>query len=533
MEYLFDRKEILEILDKRIKGLKEGFRQNIAIIGDELLGKTSLIRSFLSNFKDESILPIYLEVKPESFLNFTKRFLGVVLYNLLKSSNLELKDDLENLLEESNKLFPKTSLKVKEILEILDKKRNLEIFLSLLSLPKIIKEETNKFSLIIFDEFSYLEEFDIKRIFSEWAKIIMLEKDTMYVLISSEKFRAKNILSSEFSLLFGNFEVIEILPLDQNSSFKFIKEIIGSPLKLDYRIREYLINFTGGVPFYLKLICRLIKELESQNIESISLDLFIEIIANLLFDQEGVLNQRFLGILRLLNQESLSLLTSIASGYNRIKDISSDLHLRKKDVVLKLNRLQEKNLIQRSGDFFSISDRVFNFWIKFVYLLKTRSLKLDENLIRDEFKRKVFSSIEEFININKKERIIQIMELFSLFSDDKILIEKKRTKLDRFREIKSLRFYSREEGILGRSKDNLWIAMLKEDLVTEEDVSEFIRECKKYRSEKLQRRLIIAFSDIDINARLLSKAQRIQTWDTQVLNLLSDIYNRPRIVISK
>lgn len=529
----FDRKDILEILDKRIKGFKEGFRHNLAIIGDELLGKTYLIRNFLSNFKDKSILPIYVEVRPEDFSNFKKRFVGRLLFELLKKSNLELEENLDYLLEKTNKLFPKTYLKIKEILTISDKKRDLEVFLNLLSLPKIIKEETNLFSLIIFDEFCFFEEFGIKKIYQEWAKIIILEKDTMYILISSESFKAKNILSTDLSLLFGNFEIIEITPFNQDLSYKFIEKII-SPSELDQQVKKYLINLTGGVPFYLKLICNSMKnKAKIKGLEIISQDLFVETISDLFFEQEGVLNQRFLSILKSLNKESLSFILSIASGHNRIKDISLHLHLKRKDAFLKLNKLQEKDLIQRNGDFFKISDRVFSFWIKFVYLPQLFSLKEDSNLMREEFKRKIFDSITEFINVSKKEKLTQIIELFSLFLDDKILIEKKRIKLDHFKEIKPLKFFGRREGILGRAKKSLWIAMLKEDIVTENDVYEFIRECKKYKTEKLQKKIIICFEDVDINANLLSKEQKIQTWDTQVLNLLSDVYNRPRIIISK
>ncbi len=531
--FFFDRKDTLEILDKRIKGFKEGFRQNIAIIGDELLGKSYLVKNFLSTLRDESILVVYIELRPESFQSFIRRSLSSILYNLLKDYNLRLREELDYLIEKSTKFFPKISLKVKEILVASEKKKNLEAFLSLLSLSKLIKEEANKLFLIVLDEFVLFEDFDIKNLFKEWAKIIITEKNTMYILVSSSKTKAKSILSSELSLLFGNFEIIEILPFGQNLSYEFIEKMIF-PLELDRRILEYLINFTGGIPFYLELICRdFLNKARRQNQREISQDLFLEVLADLLFDQKGILNQRFLGILKSLNQEPLSLLVSIASGHNRIKDIASHLHLHKKNVSLKLNKLQEKDLVERSGDFYKICDRVFSFWLRFVYLIRSGPLELDESRIRDEFRRRVSDSIAEFINTNKKERLLQIIELFSQFCDDKISIEKKRLKLDRFREIKPLRLCGEKEGILGRTRENLWIAMLKEDLVTEDDISKFVHECKKFRSERLQKKLIITFSEMDINAKLLSKEQKIETWDTQILNLISDLYNRPRIIIPK
>ena len=61
----FDRKPYLDILEKRIKVIKEGYRQNIAIIGDKDIGKTSVILYFLNKFNDPMILTLYLELRPE------------------------------------------------------------------------------------------------------------------------------------------------------------------------------------------------------------------------------------------------------------------------------------------------------------------------------------------------------------------------------------------------------------------------------------------------------------------------------------
>lgn len=56
----FDRRSYLETLNKRILGLKEGYRQNIAIIGDELVGKTSIIFNLLYKTYDTRINFLYL-----------------------------------------------------------------------------------------------------------------------------------------------------------------------------------------------------------------------------------------------------------------------------------------------------------------------------------------------------------------------------------------------------------------------------------------------------------------------------------------
>ena len=48
----FGRTESLKVLAKRVDGLKDGFRQNIAVVGPKLIGKSSLVLHFFSTSYD-------------------------------------------------------------------------------------------------------------------------------------------------------------------------------------------------------------------------------------------------------------------------------------------------------------------------------------------------------------------------------------------------------------------------------------------------------------------------------------------------
>ncbi|TRZ48691.1 hypothetical protein D4Q80_03570, partial [bacterium] len=147
----FDRKNHLELLEKRIRDLKDGYRQNLAIIGDELVGKTSLIFKFLKNYYDPHTIIVYLEARPESITTFARRFIGVLLYNFLINSGLSLEEDIDFLMKKSEKYLPKTIEKARSILSSLEKRKKNNIFTELLSLPESINEETGKFCVVIFD----------------------------------------------------------------------------------------------------------------------------------------------------------------------------------------------------------------------------------------------------------------------------------------------------------------------------------------------------------------------------------------------
>jgi AAA+ ATPase superfamily predicted ATPase len=156
-ERFFDRKNYLELLEKRIKHLKDGYRQNVAVTGDEMVGKTSVIFKLLNKFCDAKIVIVYLEIKPEDASVFVKRFIGSLLYNFLSGSGIPMREDLDFLITKSRKFIPKTVEKIEYILAACEKKKKTNLFTELLSLSDNIYHETGKSCVVIFDEFQNLE----------------------------------------------------------------------------------------------------------------------------------------------------------------------------------------------------------------------------------------------------------------------------------------------------------------------------------------------------------------------------------------
>src|SRR4030042_1982411 len=192
-EFFIDRPEYQDILEKRILHLKDGYRQNVAFIGDELVGKTSLIFRFLKKFYDNRIILLYLEARPESLSIFAKRFIGVLLYNFLLPSGLSLKEDLDFLIQRSSKYIPHTVLQIKSILSDLEKRKKNTIIMELFSLCK------------------------------------------------------------NLSLLFGNFEIVNVEPFGIKASEEYLSLRLAG-LNTPSAIKNFIIYFTGGYPFYLGLI---------------------------------------------------------------------------------------------------------------------------------------------------------------------------------------------------------------------------------------------------------------------------------------
>lgn len=523
----FGRAEYLETLKKRVSGIKHGYRQNIAIIGDELIGKTSMICKFLDNFYDNEIVIIYLQIRPETIASFARRFIGVLLYNFLINSGLELKEDLDFLISKSEKYIPLTCEKIKFILNSLSKRKKNSVFSELLSLPDLLNREAGKFCAVIFDEFHNLEGLGIKDLYAEWSKALLTQKNTVYAITSSMKFKAKTVLSRHLTLLFGNFEVMEVEPFDIRTSEQYLTEKLPG-LNLQAGTRDFIVHFTGGYPFYLGLITDAMLKSGQDDL--------VDILENLLFESSGILHQRFSTYLKRFvdsgySQQYVLLLYLVSSGHNKIKDIVHLMRLPRKDLISKINYLMEFDAISRHGDFLKINDRVFAFWLKYVYQDKLNSLTFDSKNQKAVFRRHIENSVGEFLKNYERPLAEKITELLHQFSDDILQIDKKRIRLDQFREVKPLEFSNKNlrEGLIGRSSASLWIIAFKTGILTEDYVAEFAKECKRYR-HKSQRKIIVTMKDVDVNARLRALEEKIITWDLNNLNQILDLFSQPRVI---
>jgi len=524
----FDREYYISVLEKRVSGLLEGYRQNIAIIGDELVGKTSIICKFLNRFYEPRVVTLYLELRLESLDSFARRFSGTLLYNFLAKSDYAIKEDLDFLMKKSERFIPKTVEKIRQILADTERRKRNNVFTELFSLCESIHQETGKYCLVILDEFHNLEEMGSKSLYREWSKLLLSQKSTMYVIISSMKFKARTILSKNLSLLFGNFEVINVEPFDIKTSEEYLDKKLQSS-GLESAFKDFLVHFTGGFPFYLEVV--------SESLLKHSQNKLAEILENLLFDSSGILNQRFSNYLKRFQGAShsndyISILHLVASGRNKVKDIAHMLKKQMSELNLRINKLLELDTLARTGDFLKINDRVFGFWLKFVYQERLHSLTFDAKNQKERFRRKLEEMMDEFYRSAQRPVIDRTTEILRLFENEVIQVEKKKIRLSHFREIKPLEFRNRrlKAGIIGRSSESLWIMGFKDEQLNEEDIAEFARECRKYR-HKLQRKIIVTLKDIDANTRLRAMEEKIWTWDVNSLNQMMDLYSKPWVVV--
>ncbi len=536
----FGRHEILDLLNKRATALKSGYRQNVAIIGHQQLGKTSILRHFLHQLNDPQILSVYVEIKLQSLDFFVDQFIRSLLYQYLtrEGTPVSATDNLSGLVSLAQETIPKTVSLIREIAGHLKNRRPEEAYIRLFELTSIIRGETGKTCIVILDEFHRLGEFGIKNAFSDFGKRIMVQKDTMYLLSSSSFSASRKILAEKLSLLFGNFERVYLESFDFSTAFAFIDKKLA-PATIDKGLANYLVSFTDGHPFFLDAIASRLREMVlSQGGVKVESAAVAEVFYRLFYESQGVLNQYFMKLispwtLSRSRGKHLLILAQIARGKNRLKEIASVLNLSQKEASAQTQELMEYELLVKTGVFYRFHNKIFRFWLREVYEKKELSL-LGAQGNRDLFSASVIAAIAEHQEVLLLEKSERIKSLFSEFRNDLVEFGEKKRKLPHFTEV----LHSAGDvqapgngsvrGLVARGHGRCWICKVTEERATEKEVLALVNGSAKTKSSHTK--VLLALNGIDENAKLLAKEKRVLTLGLSRVNLLMDLYGKTPIV---
>src|SRR3989338_2759383 len=379
-DHFFGRREIIDLLVKRTQALKSGYRQNVAIIGHQQLGKTSILRHFLHLHQDPDILAIYVEIKLQALDYFIDQFVRSLLYQyLIQKEAMDPMESLTQLIEKASPFIPKTVKRIQDIRVLLRHRHAEDAYSKLFELTSSIKQETGKNCIVILDEFHRLGEFGVKNAFSDFGKRIMVQKDTMYLLSSSSFSASRRILAEKLSLLFGNFERIYLEPFDFETSFHFLEKKTA-PAAVPENLKHFLVAFTDGQPFFLDTIAKRIGEhARLKDEETVSQPTVTEVLLKLLFESQGVLNQFFLKIISPWTRSDsrgshILILAGMAKGINKLRDVSVLIRRNQRETSRQIEELIEQELIIKTGVFYRFHNKLFKFWLREVYEKKELSL---------------------------------------------------------------------------------------------------------------------------------------------------------------
>ncbi|MEK6733103.1 MAG: ATP-binding protein [Candidatus Omnitrophota bacterium] len=535
-----DREEILNTLIRRVNSFTDGYRQNIAIFGEPCIGKTRLVKDLFASesLKKDGIIPIYLEIKIEPFEFCAKRFIKSVLSQLVKSDPLLTSpQDTVLLIEDLTRDYPKTAQVCIRVMQDMERSRPDEAFSFMLDIPSMLCEETKKRCVLILDEFHNLDNFTLKNPFGIIAKKIMIQKDTMYMLISSRTTFSLRLVNEKLALLFGNFEKFFLKPFDAQASRKFLHDNIKG-ITLPQVHLDFIASFTGNRPFYMQSICDEIERaVFSKRINPDShLGLIEHSFLEAIFRKNGVLNQYFYNLLfkisdgKLLSK-SIAVLIVLSSENKKQNDISKVSRLQSGEVSRILNIMIELDIIARNGAFYRFKDRLFRFWLKSVYMKRIASFSMDEQMEETLFKKDIHNRFNTFSQEFEKELSSRMMELFKLFKNDIIQLNGKKHKFISFANVEKFEDQDKDySSILATSGRQKWRFIIKKENITENEMLEIIKNNREQKKDaKINRNVVIAFSGVNENAYLMAKEAKFWTWNLEDLNVLMELYGKPHI----
>jgi AAA+ ATPase superfamily predicted ATPase len=538
----FGRQEIIDLLTKRAQALKSGYRQNVALIGHRELGKTSILRNFLYRLQDPQILSIYVEIKLQALDFFVEQFVRSLFYQYLSLKGpVDPAESLARLCQAAQAYIPKTVDRTHEILGHLKHRRSDEAYSRLFELTSVLKSETGLHCIVILDEFHRLGEFGIKNAFSDFGKRIMVQKDTMYVLSSSSFSASRKILAEKLALLFGNFERVYLEPFDFKTSFEFLERKL-SPAAADENLKHFLVAFTDGHPFFLQTITSAVRELTLSRGESeVSRETVAEVFRRLLFESQGVLNQYFSKLVAPWTQmksrgSQILILTALARGVNRLKDLSIEVNRSQREVALQIQELIEQELVIKNGVFYRFHNKIFKFWLREVYERRELSL-LGARAKSEDFRSRALSTIAEYEELLRTDVTQRLVKLFSQFRNDRVEFGEKGRQLPHFTEVLTVD-PAAIEGLQGPSRNVIakgngrcWVCKIVEEKATEKEVLSLVQDSTTADLKKIApTRVLVALNGLDENAKLIAKNKKVLTLGLSRVNLLMDLYGREPIV---
>ncbi|MEI8013160.1 MAG: hypothetical protein WCI27_11905, partial [Candidatus Omnitrophota bacterium] len=538
MDHFCGRKDILDLIRKRVVGLKEGYRQNLALIGSRHIGKSSILLKFLNDFDDNSVIPVYLDLEGRDIHYFVSKAARALLYRYAKNRNISVEDDFISLARRVREHIPRTVEGASAAMAFLEKGKIDEAYEAVLSLPEILVQESGLACIIVLEEFHEIDAFGMAGAFKALADRITTQKGCLFIITSSSEESARNILAEKLTLLFGNFEIVAVQPFDLKASHHFIEHQMAG-MRMGLHLRNFLADFTGGRPLYLDLLVRELLNLGSiYKQQEIYVPLVVQAVENLVFSRWGALSRHFELMVDHLcavraNRSVVDILFSLANGQHKVNEMMQSLGVNRAHVTKKLNELVAQDIVEKNGTYFYVKDKLFRYWVKYVLQRRIKSVDMEPCCQIRAFKDEVNRAINDFLATSRKDFPTRVTELVRCFENELLTLRGNLYKLPVFTDVKAVKIRSRGgncfDALEAQTDEGPWLLVLRKDRVAEGDINAVAEEARKMGVHS-KRCVIVSLSELEDSAKLRALEERMWIWSEAELNSLMNLYDKPYIV---
>ncbi|MFA5369225.1 MAG: ATP-binding protein [Candidatus Omnitrophota bacterium] len=523
----FAREDLLSSLEKSASNLKQGYRQNISVIGSSLIGKSSLLLNFLNRLSSEKdILPIYVDLHSGGVKDFVVNFVNSAFYNALKKRiDADRLMDTAKIMALSRDVFPKSLDLADRIFALVAEGNIQDAFSEVWDIPAFLSAESGCFIVIVVDEFDRFAHFAVDKPYQILGRKIMVQQKTLFVFSSSASMSAKKILDQRLSLLFGGFKVIDIGPFDAARARDFILTK-SKGVKISKGLVDYMISFTGGHPFYLNTIVDKIRFASAYGTEKITVKTLSNIISEQLFYPGGLFNQFFCQAIKdagaiAADISVLDILKTFTSP-GCFSQILSRNTAPSTGLAAIVENFMELGFMQKSGSLYAITDPVFRMWVE--VKSNPRNLCFDFVPKRewDDYPAQVEARIAAFRSEQQKSVGSRIIDLLRLFDNDQFFIDERVRLLPKVEQV-SLKKHRGYDILKARTMKKACVFVLFYKMIDEEAVMEIAQILKGQRSTR-SKVVLIACSGIEPAARLMVKQRSFCVWDKPDIFRLFNFY---------
>ncbi|MFH1799829.1 MAG: ATP-binding protein [Candidatus Omnitrophota bacterium] len=534
---LLMREAVQTRLQKRVDDIENGYRQNVGIIGSLGVGKTQLLCEFFQSISRSSkLLPVYVKAETIDGHQLMQQWMGAVLSAVMLDRTLNIPKTLTELLREAESIIPKTVTAVKHLQRLLRQDKNSLAIKELLMLSGTLARETGKKVVLMIDEFQALEKLPVSDAFLLLGKQMMIDKEVLYVVTSSTVDRAREIFCEKLSLLFGNFEVLELVPFGYMEMEQYLATRMPAH-RWSPELKKFLFHMTDGEPLYLDLLLQRLEQVEIHEFpQDVSPSVLLDVFCQELFDRRGrialICENQLAQCAHLAKYSGpyIRAVLALSQGRHKLIPIAAYIEETVAETQKVLKRLVEDGLVVKSGSLYHIPDFLFRFWLREVFQKRHGLFLPEERILRKHLFDELSRVLDFCARMNEEDLGLRVELLLKEFRNDAVEIDQKKMSCPQFSEVVLLRHLPHSIfSLLGRGLRGRWLFYLSAEWIGEPEIEKVIVDAK--RLLKIQRKILIVLGGIDQNAKLIAQEAKMQLWDLRILNGLLDLHDLPRIIL--